>query len=41
MHVERCFGEEENSLGFYIANPEENLIRRVAAAEREPILKML
>ena len=30
MHVERCFGNEENNLGFYIVNPEENLIRRFA-----------
>ena len=25
--VERCIREEENSLGFYVANSEENLIR--------------
>ena len=30
MCVECCVKEEENSLGFYIANLEENLIRRVA-----------
>ena len=33
MSVERCVREEENSLGFYVANSEENLIRGVAAAE--------
>ena len=33
MSVERCVKEEENSLGFYVANSEENLIRGVAAAE--------
>ena len=33
MNVESCVGEEENSLGFYVANSEENLIRGVAAAE--------
>ena len=33
MSVERCVKEEENSLGFYVANSEENLIRAVAAAE--------
>ena len=31
--VERCVREKENSLGFYVANSEENLIRGVAAAE--------
>ena len=31
--VERCDKEEENSLGFYVANSSENLIRRVTAAE--------
>ena len=29
---ERCAKEEENSLGFYIANSGENLIRGVATA---------
>ena len=33
MSVERCVKAEENSLGFYAANSEENLIRGVAAAE--------
>ena len=33
MIVERCVREEENSLGFYVANSEENL-RGVAAAEK-------
>ena len=33
MTVERCFREEDNSLGFCVANAEENLIRGVAAAE--------
>ena len=31
--VEHCVREEENSLGFYVANSEENLIKGVAAAE--------
>ena len=30
--VERCVREEENSLGYYVANSGENLIRGVAAA---------
>ena len=30
--VERCVGEKENSLGFYVAISGENLIRGVAAA---------
>ena len=33
MSVECCVKEEENSLGFYVANSEVNLARRVAAAE--------
>ena len=33
MSVERCVREEENNLGFYVSNSEENLIKRVAAAE--------
>ena len=33
ISVERCIREEENSLGFYVANLEENLIRGVSAAE--------
>ena len=33
MSVERCFKEEQNILGFYIPNSEENLIRGVAPAE--------
>ena len=33
ISVERCVREQENSLGFYVANSEENLIRGVAAAE--------
>ena len=33
ISVERCIREEENSLGFYVANSEENLIRRISAAE--------
>ena len=31
--MEQCIREEENSLGFYVANSEENLIRGVSAAE--------
>ena len=31
--VERCVREEENSLGFYVANSREDLIRGVTAAE--------
>ena len=33
ISVERCIREEENSLGFYVANSEENLIRWVLTAE--------
>ena len=33
MSVERCVKEEENSLGYYVANSGENLIRGVAAAD--------
>ena len=33
MSVERCVKEEENSLGFYVAKSEENLIRGVTVAE--------
>ena len=33
INVKRCIREEENSLGFYVANTEENLIRGVSAAE--------
>ena len=33
MRVERCVREEENILGFYVVNSEENFIRGVAAAE--------
>ena len=33
ISVERSIREEENRLGFYVANSEENLIRGVAAAE--------
>ena len=33
ISVERCIIEEENSLGLYVANSEENLIRVVYAAE--------
>ena len=33
ISVERCIREEEISLGFYVSNSEENLIRGVAAAE--------
>ena len=33
ISVEQCIREEENSLGFYVANSEENLIRVVSAAE--------
>ena len=33
MSVERCIREEENSLGFYVANSEENLLRGVSTAE--------
>ena len=34
INVEQCLREEENSVGFYVANSEENLIRGVSAAER-------
>ena len=41
---ERCIGEEENSLGLYVANSEENLIRGVLTAEtintRETIISV-
>ena len=33
ISVERWIREEENSLGFYVANSEENLIRGVSTAE--------
>ena len=33
ISVEQCIRREENSLGFYVANSEENLIRGVSAAE--------
>ena len=33
ISVEQCIREEENSLGFYVANSEENLIRGVSKAE--------
>ena len=33
ISVERCIREEENCLGFYVANSEENLIRWVLTAE--------
>lgn len=33
MSVEHCVREEENSLGFYVVNSEEDLIRGVSAAE--------
>ena len=33
ISVERCIREEENSLGFYVAKSEENLISGVLAAE--------
>ena len=33
MGVKGCVREEENILGFYVVNPEENLMRGVAAAE--------
>ena len=33
ISVERYIRQEENSLGFYIANSEENLIRGASAAE--------
>ena len=33
ISVERCIRKEENSLGFYVANSEENLIRGVSTAE--------
>ena len=35
ISVERCIREEENRLGFYVANSEENPIRGVSAAERD------
>ena len=33
ISVEQCIRREENGLGFYVANSEENLIRVVSAAE--------
>ena len=33
ISVERCIRAEENSLGFYVTNSEENLIRGLSAAE--------
>ena len=33
ISVEQCIREEESSLGFYVANLEEKLIRGVSAAE--------
>ena len=33
ISVEQCIREEENSLGFYVANSKEKLIRGVSAAE--------
>ena len=33
INVERYIREEENSLGFYVANSEEKLIKGVSAAE--------
>ena len=33
MSMECCVREEENSLGFYVPNSKENLIRGVPAAE--------
>ena len=33
INVERCVREEENSLGFYVAGCEENLIKGVTASE--------
>ena len=33
MNVEHCVKEVENSLGFYVANSEKNLISGVAGAE--------
>ena len=33
ISVEQCIREEENSLGSYVANSEENLIAGVLAAE--------
>ena len=33
MRAEQCVREEGYSLGFYVANSEENLIKGVAAAE--------
>ena len=33
MSVEQCVREEKNSLGFYVANTYENLIKGIAAAE--------
>ena len=33
IRLEQCIREEENCLGFYVANSEENLIRGVSAAE--------
>ena len=33
ISAERCIREEENSLGFCVANSEENLIRGILSAE--------
>ena len=42
--VEQCIREEEKSLGFFVANLEEDLIRGVSAAEtintRETIMSV-
>ena len=41
ISVEHCIREEENSLGFYVANLEENLIRGVLASETSNTRKTL
>ena len=33
MNVKGCVREEENILGFYVVDSEENLMRRVVAAD--------
>ena len=40
MSVELCIREEENSLGFYVANSGENLIKGVAAAETSTLMTL-
>ena len=34
ISVERCIAKEKNSLGFYVSNSKENLIRGISPAEK-------